>query len=579
RDVAIAGFALWLAGALLAPAPRDGDAPPWHWATLAPLLLALVVALTWLLDPYVRVFTDAWVHAGIAWDIALRGIPPQDPRFAGLPLNYVWYFNLFLALAHALGARDVFVTMELVNTVSLAVCAALTARLAWSVWGDVRATAGAVLLLPVGLNAFAWLLWPMQLGRAVLGRDRGWAQVLHIARDVRFGHIEILYSLSAPLAFMTSFIDKFTVGTALNSAWVMMLLVLLALVRGAQRPRLRPLAWAALGAAGMLFFHGVVGLSVLPVTFAALALALLLRTHWPWLPGWRALVPLGIALAVGALIALPYTRAISAAWESKSTGVTHHYLRPGVAMVWTLVTALGFVAWLARAPLRRAFAERRPGGALLALWTLAMTGFALVVHLPLDNESKFVFQLLFALVVFAGVAFLPWLGRIAARFGRRGAALAVLLLLVPFALTWHGYVADPSAATHPALHPTAAEAALDQWIRTRTPVDAVFVECCGMDRVMALGRRRLLAGTTAGPDKAAFPAGELARRRELEDDLFGAAVGLDQDRAALDSLRAPVYVLYRASLSPDRPWRALERDPHFRRAYDGDTLRVYELRR
>jgi hypothetical protein len=91
------------------------------------------------------------------------------------------------------------------------------------------------------------------------------------------------------------------------------------------------------------------------------------------------------------------------------------------------------------------------------------------------------------------------------------------------------------------------------------------------------GRRRLLLGTTSGPDKAGFPLGALIRRRAIMTDLYGAVADLPGDAALLDSLRTPVYVLYRASDHPGAtPWSALDADTAgFERDYDADGFRVY----
>ena len=598
RAIAAGGFALWLVAVLFAPrssedgggladagasqraaGPGDDEARrpeplPARWGVAFPLALAGLIALTWLLNPYVRVYSDAWVHAGIAWDIVHHGIPPQDPRFAGLTLNYVWWFNLFLALLNGLGARDLFVSMQLVNSTNVAVVSALMVRLAWAIWGERRAVAGTALLLPVGLNAGAWLLWPITLARALVGAVRGGEEVRRVLHDVGLGRIEVIFSLSAPLADMTSFVDKFTVGTALNEAWVMMLLVLWAFVTGGG---VRALVLAALGAAGMLFFHGVVGLSVIPVTLATIVLAALLATRAPWLADRRRLAAFAVAVIVGGLAALPYTRQISSGWSAEKSGVAHHYLHVGWVMPWTLLTAVGLVAWLAWRGLRRALAERRAGAARLALWALAMTGFAIVVQLPLGNESKFVFQVFFALVPLAGAAFVQWLDGVRARAPAL-ATLIVAVLVFPLALTLACYVADRGGATNVALHPTPGEAALDQWIRARTEPEAVFVDANGMDRVMVLGERRLWAGTNAPPDKAAFPAAELAARRAVAADLYGPNPQPDADAAALARLGSPVYVIYRASATPGRsPWQAVAASPRFRPAYDADTVRVFKV--
>ena len=50
----------------------------------------------------------------------------------------------------------------------------------------------------------------------------------------------------------------------------------------------------------------------------------------------------------------------------------------------------------------RLFAERRTSGMWLALWTGGMTAFALVVHLPEWNESKFVWLVFTPLAILGG---------------------------------------------------------------------------------------------------------------------------------------------------------------------------------
>src|SRR6185369_11999807 len=145
-------------------------------------------------------------------------------------------------------------------------------------------------------------------------------------------------------ALMVSFLDKFTIGTALNAAWLMMLLYLWALLRWLDEGRREALAWAVAGAAGMLFFHGVVALSVLPVALLALALAWLAGPRWPGAPERGRLLAFAAATALGMVLAAPYTAAITRAWTPQGGGVPHHYLRPGWTMPWTLATSCAVTA-------------------------------------------------------------------------------------------------------------------------------------------------------------------------------------------------------------------------------------------
>jgi hypothetical protein len=209
-----------------------------------------------------------------------------------------------------------------------------------------------------------------------------------------------------------------------------------------------------------------------------------------------------------------------------------------------------------------------------------MAVFSGVVHLPLDNESKFVFQVFFPLALIGGAAFLPETRAFLARRGPvvGGLVLALVFLLAP-ALTLVGYTLDPERRTRPELNPAPGEEALYAWIRRDTPPDAVFVDHQGRDLIMVKGRRRLWVGTISGPDKAGFPAAEMAARRAVEADLYGALATPSDDAAALAGLGRPAYVLYRAADFPGaRPWAALEGAPRFERAYDRDGFTVYRVR-
>jgi len=592
RIVAVAGWALWLALSLRAEdVSRPNETSPADRRFLLGFgaALALYAALPWLVNRWVLVRGDSWVHAGLTWEIVHHGIPPQDPRFAGLTANYMWFYNLFVAMLTGLGGRDPFVSMALLNTFDFALCAALAYRIALELWGERESARGAALLTILGLNAGAWLLWLLNLGRVFIGSLRGWPAVRELLHNYGLGRMDVIFNLTAPFSSFVMLLDKFTIGTSLSYAWLMMLLWLWALARWLERGRREALAWAAAGAAGMLFMHTVVGASVIPVGIGALALAWLVRPRWPWLPGRGRLAALALATAAGALVATPYTLAISRGWAPSRSGFKIPFFQPSWVMVWTLVTACAVTFWFARGPFVRAFRERRGTAVTLGLFTLGMTVFALVVHLRLNNESKFVFQVFFALALFGGPALLP---AVRAWLTGRSRALAAILLALVFlagpALVLEGYCADPGPPDSPYLHSTPGELVLYAWIRERTPEDAVFVEARDRGTIQVLGQRRQWVGTTAAPELAAFPVAAMRERRAIEADLYGSADSLDADARALASVRAPVYLIYRASDFPAgtgarsawvRPWRALEaRADLFERVYDAAGIRVYRLR-
>jgi len=583
RAVALAG---WLGWMLFEPREPDAqaaadEAQPSRFLFFAVLAAALAIAVPLFARPWLRIHWDGWLHQGLVWELYTRGIPPQDPRFAGLPLNYVWFYNLFLAMLLGLRERDPFVFMAIFNVATMIATMLVTWQLGFALWRERRAAAGSVALLAVGFNAGAWLLWPLGLVSAFRGSVRGLAEVRRVAGRVTLNTDHVIYSLSAPFAHMASFLDKYLLGTSLGYAYLLLMLYLWAMLRWLRDGRRDALLWAALAIAGMLLFHVVVGLSVVPVSMVALVLGALAQRRWRWLPSSARFAIFAAVTAVAALAVYPYVHSIMSGWTPEKSGLKIQYLRLNVVMPWTLLTSCGVAAWFAWRPLRDSLAEQRGEVAAMALWLVCMTGFAAVVHLAGNNEVKFAFQVFVPLAILGGAVFLPVLSGWIERWGRVR-AVVVIALLFAFTpeMTLFGYMADASGRTAPALNPAPGEERLYEWIRAATPLDAVFVDNRDRDLIMVKGRRRMLVGTTFGPDLAAFPVSQMTERRAVEADLYGPAADLDHDIAVLARLDRPTFVLYRATdFAPHaQPWWALERRrDRFQIAYDAHGFRVYRL--
>lgn len=591
RAIAIAGFAAW--ALLEALRARHDEAPPDEGEPVPALVrwwslgLAAAIALPPLLNPFVYLHNDGWVHAGLTWEIAVRGFPPQDPRFAGMPLNYVWFYNLFVALITGLpgpggrGSHDPFLVMAILNVTGMVLFTRFAYRLGYAVWRDREAATGAALLMTLGFNACAWLLWPLRFLTAFTGYVRGSADVQGIVQHVNLLDDRVFYALGAPFAHPVNFLDKFMLGSPLAYTWLLTLLYLDALLEWMRTARAELLAWAALATSGLLLFHAVPGLSVIPVALGALALALPLRRRWPWLPGPGRLIGFAAATLFGALAVTPYLVSITRGWSH--SGVREPPFHFGVVMLWTLITSCGVGFAFAWRPLRRLVAERRAEGVLLLVYLAGMTAFALVVHLPEGNEHKFAFQVFVPLAVFGGAAFLP---AVRGWFRRWGAVRAVGLLAalsLSHILMLNGYLLDPRGRTAPELHGAPGEERLYGWMRDSTDARAVFVDDEFRDLIMVRARRRLYYGSLFGPTRAGFPLPQVIERRGVMADLYGPGADLDGDARSLASLGAPALVLYRPGDAVDgsgrpAPWRNLERRPElFSRVYDRDGFQVFAV--
>jgi hypothetical protein len=540
---------------------------------------AVLVALPLLVNPYLQIRSDAWTHAGIAHEILARGIPPEDPRYAGLPLNYVWFFNLFLALLSALRGHDPFALIAPFNACTLAATLLISWTVGRKLWGAAGAK-GCAILAGVAFNAGVWLLWPVRLLRAFFGHDRGWSQVQDEIARLHLGDTQVIWTLSAPYAYMASFLDKLTIGTAVAFAYLLLHVHLWAMLVWLASPGPRPLLWLAAAAAGMLLFHGVVGLSYLPVVLATCALCAVLARRWRWLPGAGRLAPPVFATVLGVLAATPYTIAISRGWDPGRSGLHHRYLAFDVWTIWTMLSALAVISWLAWRPLLRSLRQRREGQALLALIALGMAAFASVVKLPIMNHVKFVYEVFVPLALLAGPQLAETFQGWVRRFGRAAAiAIAAILFGGHLAFTFVGYFLDPNGRTSEELHPTPAELRLFSWARDSTPVDAVFVDRGFRSRFMIRSQRQMLLGTPHGPELAAFPADGIRERTAVMNDLYGPIDSLERDLRGLRALDRPVYVVYRASDSAglDPAERLGARATPLARVYDRDGFVVYHL--
>ncbi len=542
------------------------------------VLIAAVafVAVFPLASEWLRIRSDGWIHAGIAWDIHEHGIPPIDPRFAGMRLNYVWFYNLFLAMISSPPhERDLFVTMAMMNLVDMAALIALTWRLAARWGGGALAARGAALLAVLGMNAGAWILFPLHLLRAVHGEHSGWAEAAPLMQQVEWDTYRVQhYVISSPFAWMVNSWDKWTLGSSIGYTYLFIPLHLWALLRAWGAGQWGWWALVAISAGAMILFHGVVGLSVLPVTGLTLLALFLVGPSLRGAPARRQSLLGGILLALGGLAVVPYLISITAGWEAGQSGLKHSYLRPSVFMVWTLVTSCAVAAIFAWKSLRKSLRATEPPSALLPLWLLGMLLFSLVVHLPENNETKFVWQVFILLAVIGGASAWEWVAR-----SRQGAARARWVMLVlaifvlPSVLFLQGMLRDrperSQAELTEVVHRDADALAFYRWVRESTPRDAVFVDARSRDHIMVLGRRRLLVGTLFDTARAAFPADEMELRRAIEQDLYGPlndpAANIERLRDVLRRMRdvhpvSACYIVYRAAdVNGDSPrWERLQ---------------------
>ena len=252
------------AGAAREAATADRDrtsvfdfAPALAWAALTLFALAA--------NPFLAPRSDGWFHAAVTEAIARRGLPVEDPSFAGIPLLYFWGMHawaaLWLAAAPSLATWTPWIALDVAGALAvLLAVASLARRLGAS--PAARGWAAAAAMFGASPLAWGWVA-----ARAAAGEVRGMDEVRRI---VGSGADATLREMSRGLLHpsLAWFGDKFTVLTPFGLGLALFLFFVLALHDAEVEPRPRRIAWLGLVTAAALFTHPVAGLSALAVAWA-----------------------------------------------------------------------------------------------------------------------------------------------------------------------------------------------------------------------------------------------------------------------------------------------------------------------
>ncbi|HEX6792090.1 MAG TPA: hypothetical protein VF247_12325, partial [Candidatus Krumholzibacteria bacterium] len=183
----------------------------WLGALLA--VVVLLIAFLPMTRSWWRMRSDAWFHAAVVAQITDFGIPPQDPYFAGMKLQYMWFYHvLVLVLSRGLDL-DPFRVMPLINVQAVVALGVGSWMLAGVFRRDFAPRLGASLMMLLGFNGAFWVFLPVKLVRVVMGDVRGFEEIKRtyslfpLDYDRARGFMKIYYNWEFLL-------DKFMVATA-----------------------------------------------------------------------------------------------------------------------------------------------------------------------------------------------------------------------------------------------------------------------------------------------------------------------------------------------------------------------------
>ncbi len=496
-----------------------------------------------------RIRSDAWFHAAVVAQIRDFGLPPEDPYFVGMPLQYMWFYHVLLLTLSTSLRVDPFWCMALVNAHAVVALVLAGFYFAGTLRTSFRERFAGMATLVLAFNAAFWILLPVKLVKAFMGDVRGMDEIARtfaltpLHYDTAYGFMNIYFN-------QEFFLDKFMVATAFGTALVFMAAGWGGAIDYLQTGRRFGLAILVVSLFGMLGFHSLVGFVFLVGLVGGCTALHMFRAR---VDGYRPRAAL-LLVATGVICFLamtPYLYQVMHAKESEQVFPIDFSFKK-IAGILISSAFVMFVALRARVFSR----DRSVGMRFLAFGTAAVTVFCFSIALPGPNTyDKLGYFVFIPFSVVAGFAIADSIASAPARRRRAVTAAWVLLFYVPVnAIAFVSCFATPSR-----VEVTPAELRLSEWVRANTARDAVFID--DQDRVPLLvtGPRRYYWGTLAYAEQWGYPKPEMSRRRHVVDALYRDA---DIDGAARDALAAielPVYVVVR----PEHAGRAVTRHPEW----------------
>ena len=487
-------------------------------------MVAVVVVLTAFLPmtrEWWRIRSDAWFHAAVVAQIGDFGIPPEDPYFAGISLQYMWFYHvLVLSLSRTLEI-DPFRVMALINIQAVAGLGVG----AWMLAGVFRRTfahrLSATLMLLFGFNGAFFVFLPVKAIRALTGEVRGWEEIRRTYSLTPFDYDRVCDFMNVYYN-QEFFLDKYMVATAFGLALTFLVAGWYATAEYLRTRHISALILLGGVLVGMLGFHSLVGFVMLVAIFGGVCLAWFARDRGAAFPMRHVLILLGVSLAAF-LSTTPYLHEVMHLKEKEQVFPLSLSFHKTVGIL--ISCALALTLWLIRRPLLR---DTSLHARAFLFGVLSVAAFCLVIRLPCPNTyDKLGYLIFMPLSILGGIALAElWLERPRAR---RALAIAMIVCMLPgILLGFAGAFATPDRE-----EVTPAEARLSTWLRENTPRDALLIDDGDRVPFLVTVPRRYVFGLWAYAEMWGYPRLEMSRRVHMRRALYAPR---ELDATALDEL-------------------------------------------
>ncbi len=528
---------------------------------------------------------DTVRHSAVAREILYRGVPPMEPFFIDIPIRSMWFQHLFQAIWKALSGLSIFHSMWVVNLVGIAIFPYLIARLT-ALFTTKRSY---ILATPffalAGLDAASWILWPVNLLRALTGDVRGGAEIAELIGGIDFNSRFIAVILKPPMTFALNLLDKYlTIDVLHFSINLFLLCFIVVLSRDFQkRSPFRAGTQILLLMSGAFLIRIVTGLALLAAAVLAGIITILLeRLRYRRKPlRYQSLIVPALAILVLAAGLILYR---SVTGEFADGNFIPDRLSFNIISFVTIIVPLIVLLPFSIRALREIFTSTSFEYKTLATWIIALFVVSIFLDVIGSNESYAIF-LLFLLLT--GPVAWQIMSAISAAKGIRRAFLVIwitVLFAVPPVLTVRGYMHYKPKIKHQRIRYwiTEDERALYHWIRDKTDIEAIIAERNEYNVMPYYAHRRNFYMTTFERYNFGYVSEKADRYRTIRDELFSDTV---ISAGTIDFLRSFEFDIYLVVWAEDLEAvpgiadKFSSRPEWFESVYGNPAGRVYRLER
>lgn len=541
---------------------RASRRPTWLIAAAALALLAVFP----LLGEAYRMRSDAWFHAAVVSEISDFGLPPTDPYFSGMTLQYMWLYHVYVAALSAATGVGASWAMSFVNLQALVCLVLATSAVAGSLKPNKPGSALSPVFMLLGLNCLFWAFLPLKLARAAHGQIRGWEEIARLFSLSPFT-AEKAGAFVSVWKSRPFLLDKFIVATAFSLGICLSVLFFLFAYRYIASGKAYNALFASCAMAGVVFYHTPAGLAASGTVGIALV-ALALSSSGPMRLRSISLI---LCMAGVSALAAPYVYTISSGKEAEQL------LPIGVSAFKTsavLISCAGAIVlgapWAARF-----LSNREDPRYFYGLMVASALLVALCIVLPgpnvYDKPPYFAFL---PLAPLAGWSLHAIYRRGSTRARRALISVLCAAAIVPnTVILYAAYVADPGP---PQSRPN--ESSMYEWIGEATARDAVFLENDDRVGMVVLGPRRLIWGHDSYAYQWGYDRDEMSRRRELRDRVYSGRPLTAWDAEELAGFGEEVYLVARREDFEGADAGRLADSPYLVLEYSDPYADVYRVR-